>query len=367
MWKLIPGIFFALVIAGAGSFLADHLSVFVAGISGIDPTDKNAHHLVSGISLAVIGGMFIRNAFGVPDFLRPGISWILKSGLRAGIVLLGFKLALGTTSAISAKALPVVVLCIATALVVVTFFNNRLRLPSKLGALVAVGTSICGVTAIVATGPAIDADENETSYAVACITIFGLLALFTYPWVAWRFFHADPILAGIFLGTSIHDTSQVAGAGMIYQEAFNAPLALQAATVTKLIRNMSMAVLIPVVAARYGHSGGVTEGGTGAFSMQRIKDAVPGFVLAFLVAVALRSLGDAVFPGGAFAKTWDAFLDAANWTSKWALAGALAGIGLNTDFVKLKVLGLKPLLVGMVAAIVVGFVSFASLTLMYAS
>ncbi|NDE14452.1 putative sulfate exporter family transporter [bacterium] len=361
--RLMPGIVFALAVAIAGSFLADHLSVLVARLSGIDPSDKNAHHLVSGISLSVIGGLFVRNVFGVADAMRPGISWILKTGLRIGIVLLGFKLALGTTGDISGKALPVVVACIATALVVVTFFNNRLRLPPRLGALVAVGTSICGVTAIVATGPAIDADENETSYAVACITIFGLLALFTYPWLAWRFFHSDPLLAGIFLGTSIHDTSQVAGAGMIYQEAFNEPLALQAATVTKLIRNMSMAILIPLVAARFGRP---EESRVGSFSLKRVKDAIPGFVLAFLVAIAIRSLGDALFSAGAPAAWWNGWLEAANWISKWALAGALAGIGLNTDILKLKGLGVKPLLVGLVAASVVGLVSFASLTLMYA-
>ncbi len=363
MPKLMPGIIFALLVAAIGSFLADQLSVFVAGLSGINPSDKNAHHLVSGISLAVIGGLFVRNVFGVAEVMRPGISWTLKTGLRTGIVLLGFKLALGTTGDISGKALPVVVACIVTAFIVVTFFNNRLRLPPRLGALVAVGTSICGVTAIVAMGPAIDADENETSYAVACITIFGLLALFTYPWLAWRFFHADPLLAGIFLGTSIHDTSQVAGAGMIYQEAFNEPVVLLAATVTKLIRNMSMAVLIPIVAARFGRTGG---GQDGSFSLRRIKDAIPGFVLAFLGAIAFRSLGDALFSTGAFSGWWAGWLESANWISKWALAGALAGIGLNTDILKLKGLGVKPLLVGFVAAAVVGLVSFTSLTFMYA-
>lgn len=366
--KLIPGMVFCILVAIAGSFAAEHLSVMVAGLSGIDPADRNAHHLVSGISLAVIAGMFIRNTFGVADALRPGISWMLKTGLRAGIVLLGFKLALGTTGVISGKAVPVVIACITTALVVVTFFNDRLRLPPKLGALVAVGTSICGVTAIVATGPAIEADENETSYAVACITIFGILALFTYPWVAHHLFPGEPMLAGIFLGTSIHDTSQVAGAGMIYQEAFNEPVALQAATVTKLIRNMSMAILIPLVAARFGTGAAGGKDGHRAvkgFSWRQARDAVPGFVLGFLGAIIIRSLADLWLAGGSLETVWSGFLDFANWLSKWALAGALAGIGLNTDLVKLRRLGLKPLLVGLVAASVVGLASWGTLSAMF--
>lgn len=359
--RLIPGILAAAMVAIIGAFAADYLSVFIAGLSGIDPTDKNAHHLVSGISLAVIIGLLVRNFFGVPEALRPGVAWILKTGLRIGIVLLGFKLALGTTGAISGKALPIVIACIGTALVVVTVFNNWLRLPPKLGALIAVGTSVCGVTAIVATGPAIDADENETSYAVACVTIFGLLALFTYPWLAHRFFGVDPLLAGIFLGTSIHDTSQVAGAGMIYQEAFGEPLALQAATVTKLIRNMSMAVLIPLIATKFGKG----RAGSKGLSLKQVKDAVPGFIFLFLLAIALRSMGDFVFDSGPKGEAWLKFLDGAAWVSKWALAGALAGIGLNTDLKKLKGLGLKPLLVGLVAAAVVGLMSFGALSLLY--
>lgn len=360
--RLGPGILAAGVVAVVGAFAADHLSVLIAGVSGIDPSDKNAHHLVSGISLAVIIGLLVRNTLGVSAVLHPGIAWILKTGLRVGIVLLGFKLALGTTGTITGKALPIVIACIGTALVVVTIFNNWLRLPPKLGALIAVGTSVCGVTAIVATGPAIDADENETSYAVACVTIFGLLALFTYPWLAHHFFSLDPLLAGIFLGTSIHDTSQVAGAGMIYQEAFGEPLALQAATVTKLIRNMSMAVLIPLIATRFGNGGN----GSGRVSFRQIKDAVPGFIFLFLLAIALRSLGDFAFDADS-TKTefWVKFLDGAGWVSKWALAGALAGIGLNTDLVKLKGLGIKPLLVGFVAAAVVGLMSFGALSLLY--
>lgn len=359
-YKLIPGIVACVVVAVAGAWAADHVSLFVAGLSGINPADKNAHNLVSGISLAVIIGLLWRNLIGLDARLQPGVAWAVKSALRTGIVLLGFKLALGETGAMAGKALPVAAACITAALLVVTFFNNRLRLPPKLGALIAVGTSICGVTAIVATGPAIKAREDETSYAVACVTIFGLIALFAYPWIAhWRF-AANPLFAGIFLGTSIHDTSQVAGAAMIYQEAFSEPLALQAATVTKLLRNMSMAILIPVIATRFAaeNGGGSVKGS----KWKQVKDAVPVFVVLFLLAIILRTVGDAVL--GSSNEAWGQFLKAAEWVSKWALAAALAGIGLNTEFGKLKNLGLKPLLVGFVAALVVGVVSMSMLTLL---
>jgi len=240
----------------------------------------------------------------------------------------------------------------------VTFITARLGLPRRLGALIAVGTSVCGVSAIVATGPAIGATDDETSYAVACITIFGLLALFTHPWIAHAAFGTSPVLAGIFLGTSIHDTSQVAGASLMYQETFSAPLALQAATITKLLRNMSMAVLIPFIATRF-------RSDRRTLAWTDVRSAVPGFVLLFLAAIALRTIGDAALAGapGALA-TWKAFLDTTGTVSTWALMAALAGIGLSTELAKLRGLGLKPLMVGFAAALSVGVVSYLSLSLL---
>jgi uncharacterized integral membrane protein (TIGR00698 family) len=359
-WKWLPGIALAATIAVLGKWLAGALSVYAARLSGLDPSGKDAHSLVSGIAVAVVLGLIWRNLAGLPDLFRPGVSFMVTTGLRVGIVLLGFKLALGTAGQITGIALPVAAACITAALLVVTTLNDRLGLPPRLGALIAVGTSVCGVTAIVATGPAIGASEDETSYAVACITIFGLLALFVYPWVAHAAFGSSPMLAGIFLGTSIHDTSQVAGASLVYQEAYSAPVAVQAAAVTKLLRNMSMAAIIPFIATRFRTDGR-------ALTFRDVRAAVPVFVFAFVAAVAARTVGDVVVAGGipsggveaGMAGAWKGFLDAAATVSTWALASALAGIGLTTDLARLRGLGWRPLLVGLVAAMCVGMVSAA--------
>jgi uncharacterized integral membrane protein (TIGR00698 family) len=356
-WRRLPGIACAALIAVAGKWLAGVVSLQVALWSGLNPAGHDARSLVSGISMAVLLGLVWRNTAGLHDALRPGLTWVVKTGLRVGIVLLGFKLALGTAGEVTGRALPIVALCIATALAFVTAVNNRLGLPRRLGALIAVGTSVCGVTAIVATGPAIDATEDETSYAVACITIFGLLALFTYPWIAHTAFGATPMVAGIFLGTSIHDTSQVAGASLMYSETYSAPLALQAATVTKLLRNMSMAFLIPFIAARF-RTGGAR------LSASQVRSAVPGFVCFFLGAIVARTLGDLVVPASGLG-AWQAGLDVAASVSTWTLSAALAGIGLSTDLARLRGLGVKPLFVGFVAALAVGAVSATALGVLY--
>lgn len=356
--KWLPGIVLAATLAVTGRWLARGLSTGVASLSGLDPSAPDTQNLVSGIAVAVLLGLVFRNLGGLPAVCRPGVGFMVTTGLRAGIVLLGFKLALGTAGHITGTALPVAAAAILAALLVVRGLSRLVGVSAKLGALIAAGTSICGVTAIVALGPAIEASEDETSYAVACITIFGLLALFTYPWLAHALFGSSPLLAGIFLGTSIHDTSQVTGASLIYSEAYAAPAALQAATVTKLIRNMSMAVLIPFIATRFRTGGR-------ALTIRDVKAAVPGFVLAFLVAIALRTAGDVflaappasggVYPAAAAA--WQSFLNGAGIVSAWALAAALVGIGLTTDLRKLRALGWRPLAVGLAAALSVGLVS----------
>jgi uncharacterized integral membrane protein (TIGR00698 family) len=360
---VLPGALCAVVMAASGRWLAGGASAVLASLAGLDPSGRDAQSLVSGISMAVVLGLLVRNTAGSPPILRDGLAWMARTGLRIGIVLLGLKLALATAGRISVVAIPVAVLCIASALWFVSWAGRRAGLPPRLAALIAVGTSVCGVSAIVATGPAIGADEDETSYAVACITIFGLLALFIHPWLAHAAFGESPVLAGVFLGTSIHDTSQVAGASLVYQETFGAPLALQAATVTKLLRNTSMALLIPLVAVRFR----VTGRGTTA---RDVRAAVPGFVVLFLCAILLRTAGDAVVEtaaarGGAGA--WRAALDVASSVSSWALAAALAAVGMNTDIARLRRLGARPFAVGLLAAVCVGVVSYGTLRTLIAA
>ena len=111
--------------------------------------------------------------------------------------------------------------------------------------------SICGASAIVATSPAIKATKNEVSYAIANITLFGILSMLIYPYFANFYFNNEALLIGLFLGTSIHETAQVAGAGLIYSEQYNSPNTMDIATVTKLVRNISMIVVIPFISYLY--------------------------------------------------------------------------------------------------------------------
>ena len=349
---LVPGLAIAAALALIGTVAADWIGTRWMGF------EKSP---VSPILLAIAIGLLVRNSIGVPKVYESGLQLCLKRLLRIGVALLGIRLSLAAVGSIGLIALPIATACIATALVTVSLINRRLGLPRRLGTLVAVGTAICGNTAIVATGPVIGADEDEVSYAVGCITVFGLLALLLYPFFA----HAalgDPTLAGFFLGTAIHDTAQVAGAGMLYLQQYGSAAALDTATVTKLVRNLFMVAVIPLMALLY-HRG--KKGDTGA--RPSLRQMVPFFVFAFVGMAGLRTSGDAgaePFFGLLSAAQWEGAIARLTTVSTWCLTLAMASVGLGTNLKRLRTLGLKPSLVGLAAALIVGGVSLGSIYLL---
>jgi uncharacterized integral membrane protein (TIGR00698 family) len=352
---LCPGLALALVLAFVGMHGAEWIGTSLLGF------EKTP---VSAIMVALLIGLAIRNAIGLPHVYEGGLKFCLRHVLRLGIMLLGLRLSLQAVVMIGGVGLPIIIGCIATALILVTWVSRALGLPRRLGSLIAVGTSICGVSAIVATGPVVEAEEDEVSYAVACVTLFGLVALFTYPFLSHVIFRGDARMAGLFLGTSIHDTAQVAGAGLMYRQQYGVEEAQKTAMVVKMVRNIFMAVVIPLMAFLYHREAGL---GSARKARPKWQQVVPGFVFGFLALAAVRSLGD-LGTGRAFGvidrEVWKHWVNQADVFSGWCLTTAMAGVGLGTGLAKLRVLGWRPLCVGLAAAALVGGVSFGLITLL---
>ena len=348
---LAPGLLLAFALAALGSAAAPWLSTRRLGLDAAP---------ISPILLAILGGLAIRNTVGLPPAYERGVQLAVRRLLRVGVALLGIRLSLGTALGIGIVALPIVALCIAAALGVAATLSRAFGVPRRLGLLIAVGTAICGNTAIAAAAPMIGADENETSYAVGTITLFGLLALFVYPLLAQSLFQGDARLAGLFLGTAIHDTAQVAGAGLLYAQQYAAPAALETATVTKLVRNLFLLAVIPLIALGQRGSGARRS----VRSRPPLHQLVPLFVLGFVGLALIRTLGDLSAAGASGlldASTWQAWTGAVSAGSSWCLAVAMAGIGLSTRLARLRSLGLQPLAMGFAAALTVGGISAALL------
>jgi uncharacterized membrane protein YadS len=222
------------------------------------------------------------------------------------------------------------------------------------------------VTAIVATSPAIDADEDEAAYAVATITVFGLFATIFYPYLANILFGGRAVEAGLFLGTAVHETAQVVGAGKIYADIFGQAKALDVATVAKLVRNVFMVGVIPFMAYSYAQK---TANGK-AQQATRITRLLPVFILGFLMMAVFRSIGDAGINAGTAAfglwegNTWREVIGVIKNWAEILLVVALAGVGLSTNLKSMRRLGLRPFLVGLGASLSVGVISFFAILLM---
>ncbi len=345
---MLPGVCLALGLAWLGSILSDYFGRHVGNQPGASP--------ISPVTMAVALGLLVRNTVGVPKTYEPGLRLCLRAILRIGIVIMGLTLSIVTVGQDVLVALPVMIGCMTVAMVSVTLITRAMGLPKRLGTLIAVGTSICGVSAIMATAPVIEADENETSYAAACITIFGLLAMISYPFVAHEIF-STPKQAGMFFGTAIHDMSQATGAGLAYAQQYKGEAAFHTAVSVKLVRNLFMSVLIPLSGILY-HRG---SQGTKRVK-QKWHQIVPLFVVGFLSMACLRSLGDTGDPvGKAFGAIdrshWNTVGQTAKLLVPWLLATSMAAVGLGTGFAKLRGLGWKPFTVGFFAAFLVGGVS----------
>ncbi|MEM6663644.1 MAG: putative sulfate exporter family transporter [Pseudomonadota bacterium] len=350
--RILPGVALALCLALLGQYLSDFIGITLMGL----PKSP-----VSAIMLAILLGIVVSNTVRLPDLVQPGIKFGLVRILRIGIVLLGIRLSLAEAGSIGLQSLPIIIGAVATALIVVTYFGKRMGLSGRLGVLIAGGTSICGATAIVAIAPAVKAKDNEVSYAVACITLFGVVAMLAYPFLGHWIFDGDAIAAGLFLGTSVHETAQVAGAGLVYQQFYNSPQALDFATVTKLVRNLGMLVVIPLMSIIYVRSTAEAAEAPKWYSM------IPLFVVGFAAMSLIRTVGDSgemafgVLPQ----EQWSVIVSYTKHAAEICLAVAMAAVGLGTSLRGLKSIGLRPLAVGLFSALLVGAVSVVLITVLH--
>lgn len=355
-----PGVAVAIALAYLARTIADALAHGTIGLPRFP---------LSPVMCAVVLGMLWRNTVGVPAWATNGLRWAMHQVLRTGIALVGLRLTLSGASSIALTALPVALCCLSIALAAGWMLSRALKVGPRLGALLAIGTAVCGCTAVVAISPVIRARHAETAFAVTCVVLFGCAAMLCYPWLAGHFFAASPVHAGIFLGTAIHDTSQVIGAALMYSQQAAAPAALAAATVAKLLRNLSIAVFVPLAAwlvrrheaqssepprAGEGHEAGLAPH----------PRLVPLFVLAFIGFIVVRTAGDTLL--GAHSPAWQALVNTGLTASDLFLTCGMTAVGLSVAFNDMWRIGWRPLVTGLAVATLVGACSLTlTLTLLH--
>ena len=332
-----------------------------AGLAGVVASQLPANLHISAIPVSIVLGACAGNVApsAMTEALKPGLKFATSTILRAGIVCVGMKLSAAQVLSLGWTTIPAAACSVGVGVTVIPALAARFGLAPRLGALLACGTSICGVTAISAVAPAIAATQAEVAIAVANVVAFGSIGMICYPHLAAALFpKTDSQSIGLFLGLAVHDTAQVMGCAASYAEQYSDSAVVAAAAVAKLTRNVFLAVVVPFMAVRHAAGGA----GGGGFSMKALAAAVPGFVGGFLAMAALRTAGDWQLAGGSSAlglfdkQTWK---DGAEWVgaflgTKVLLGTGLAGVGLSVDFRAFKGAGIAPFAVGAAGASIVG-------------
>jgi len=308
---------------------------------------------ISTAMIAILLGIFFGNIFTVRNSFQKGLDFTREYILKLGIICLGIQLKPFEFLDFGKIAIPLIIICIISVLVVIKLLIIKLKIPTRMAYLISIGSTVCGTTAIIATAPVIKANKNEVSYAIANITLFGIISMLLYPYFANIYFDGNSLFAGLFLGTSIHETSQVAAAGLIYDQQFNSPETLNIATLTKLIRNTFLIIMIPLFAFLYNR-------GQRKEKNYSILNIFPYFVLGFVGMIILRNLGDQFFILYN-EKNWLITINFIQMSSKIFLTMAMAAIGLSTNLKDIKVMGYKPFFVGFISMLTVGIISILTI------
>lgn len=285
---------------------------------------------LSALTVGILIGVAVRLCVPVAGGVEPGIRWTLHYLLRAGIVLLGFRLVFQDMLTVGAGGLALVVLAVASTLVLAVVTGRALGLPDTLSVLVGSGTGICGASAVVAVDGVIRGREQNVACAIAVVTVFGTVAMFAFPVIAVRLGLSEGVYAA-WAGSSIHEVAQAVAAGF----AFDA----QAGVEASLYKLSRVALLAPVCAilAFWWHR---RAGGSGRAEAAE-RAPFPWFVVLFVVMVGLNS----VLPLPAELRDGLVALDSA------LLAAAMVAMGLQTRLVAVARLGWRPLALGALVAV----------------
>jgi uncharacterized integral membrane protein (TIGR00698 family) len=293
------------------------------------------HLHVSALLLVILLGMAWRSLLPVPAAFEPGVRMAQRPILRWAVAGLGFRLSLGQLWAIGAPALGVVLVSTAVALWAGIWFAERLKVPHKMGLLLAVGGAICGASAVVAADTVVQGEKRDSALAMGVITLLGTLGIVLYPLLGHAL-RMPEFVYGVWDGASLHEMAQVVAAGFGMGEH-----AAQAATVVKLAR---IALLAPVVLWL-------------GWTMRRHHEAtgqahvtpVPWFLVLFVVFALVNSTGWLPRP----------WLDAIVKADVWLLCVGMAGVGLQTGFRDLREAGLAPIATGALQWVTLSAVSYA--------
>src|SRR5580658_876541 len=272
--RLIPGILLLIVIGYAGKITEQSIAAY-----------GKAHHIalpnIEYVLWAILFGLFLSNTIGIPAAFRPGVD-TYEFWLKLGIVFQGVRFLLGDVLRLGGTSLIFVVIELGVSIALMTWLGRRFGLTPKLTSLLAIGSSICGVSAIIAAKGAIEADDEDASYAIAAILALGAFSLFAFPAIGHALGMGDNAF-GMWAGLAVDNTAEATAAGALYSDA-----AGKFAVLAKTTRNATIGFVV-LAYALYWSSRGQAQviGNKAAFLWRKF----PKFVLGFLFISFFATIG----------------------------------------------------------------------------
>lgn len=336
-----------------GCVLIAGISTFLAGLS----IGSFSFEVIGAPVFSIVIGMIITavfSKFSSDERVKYGITFTSKKILQWAVIILGFTLNIRTVLSVGGKSLPVIISTIAVSLFVAFVMCRILKVDKKVSILVGVGSSICGGSAIAATAPVIDADDEEIAQSISVIFLFNVIAALIFPTLGNAIGLTNDGFA-LFAGTAVNDTSSVTAAASAWDSMKGTEgMVLAQATTVKLTRTLAIIPITLVLAfirTRQAKKSG-TEG-----TKVSMKKIFPWFILYFVIASLITTLV-AVLPESTFTAFYnDYFVKGAKWLAKFFISMAMCAIGLNTNIVNLVKKGGKPILMGFLCWVCIAAVS----------
>ena len=296
--------------------------------------------IIGGAVIAILAGMVVALFLKDKGSFEAGIKFTSKKVLQWAVILLGFGMNLTVILKTGKQSLPIIISTIAVALIIAYVLQKVMHIPTKISTLVGVGSSICGGSAIAATAPVIDADDEEVAQAISVIFFFNVLAALIFPTFGKLvgFATSTGEAFGIFAGTAVNDTSSVTAAASTWDSMWNLGSAtLDTAVTVKLTRTLAIIPITLVLAFLRTKNEKDNSGEAG--KKVSLKQIFPFFILYFVAASVITTIALSLGVSS------DVF-GPVKTLSKFFIVLAMAAIGLNTDIVKLVKTGGKPLAMG---------------------
>ena len=282
----------------------------------------------------ILLGMALMRFLPAREQFQSGIAFTSKKVLQYAVILLGFGLNLGVVLETGKQSLPIICSTITISLVMAWILRKLLRVPGKIATLIGVGSSICGGSAVAATAPVIDADDEEVAQAISVIFLFNVLAALILLGGLIGFDTTSGESFGIFAGTAVNDTSSVTATASTWDSLYGlGSQTLDKAVTVKLTRTLA---IIPITLVLSLARTKREKAASNAFSFRR---AFPMFILWFIVASLITTICTTL---GVSASVFVPL----KTLSKFFIVMAMTAIGLNTDIVRIVKNGGKSIALG---------------------